>query len=617
MPDQVMQSLFGARDAARSRGDKMTAAFERMAAIKQEREQIAKQEAAQRLQFMEQIANQKTWWRDTDEQTRNSFFDQMDQQYEMLGLPAGSRGDRRVDFFAKDFQQIMEDAYDGKGVVEVDGIDPETGVKTTQVRLSPLVIAKLESEYGPWVKSQILDMGNQLLAQQTLHPPVTEAPGVDTAKAKTVQGKESMVMDNGAALPQPQRLGRWEDSLNEMLQHAMNSPERREKIAKDAAVAIDEILDYVSQRGGQIKSDDKWLTDSVNAVNTMRARIGLGPLEKQWYIDSWQSQAAPTDADRFKFFVSTDPPEGQDWSPAAIAERDRLAQSLGYMPKVTSQNYPQEVVGETTSEGTATKPSATQSAGLFVPKDQMLDPNKAASSIHLDYNRLASMIAIGAGQDEIAGIVGVINAKHKAITGKDLTPEELQFNLENMTAYQSGQLKVAKQNADTSQQRANDTKTYQTGMLGVAKQNANTAEKRATAYVNNFQADKTKATGTALLSYYNSLKSRKAAMLKGGLYSPTSQVIQEIDAEIAEMEPIIREAKGLAGGSGTGKTWSTSKYDAELSPDLKAAAQSGIAAGKVGPALRAELKARGLPDALVQSEYVRLMKQFYDPYKRK
>lgn len=206
-------------------------------------------------------------------------------------------------------------------------------------------------------------------------------------------------------------------------------------------------------------------------------------------------------------------------------------------------------------------------------------------------------------------------AAYKAATGEDLTQE--QWDADNMTAYNAAKIEQGDRGLKIREDMLGETGRHNKVMEGVSQQNANTAEKRATAYVNNFQADKTKATGTALLSYYNSLKSRKAAMLKGGLYSPTSQVIQEIDAEIAEMEPIIREAKGLAGGSGTGKTWSTSKYDAELSPDLKAAAQSGIAAGKVGPALRAELKARGLPDALVQSEYVRLMKQFYDPYKRK
>lgn len=313
-------------------------------------------------------------------------------------------------------------------------------------------------------------------------------------------------------------------------------------------------------------------------------------------------------------------PQGPPMPPAQLAVPLRQPAPIGGTGSIPMGGAWKDVAGTMPPPMPAPQPQpATPSGdrfGPFVRVQQQLDPKTAANTMRSDYISLKEAVERNANPAEIQSIVQMIALKHKTLTGKELTEDELKFNMDNMRAYEAGRLEISQQNADTAQQRANDTKTYQTGMLGVAKQNANTAEKRATAYVNNFQADKTKATGTALLSYYNSLKSRKAAMLKGGLYSPTSQVIQEIDAEIAEMEPIIREAKGLA-GSGGGKTWSTSKYDAELSPDLKAAAQSGIAAGKVGPALRAELKARGLPDALVQSEYVRLMKQFYDPYKRK
>lgn len=349
-------------------------------------------------------------------------------------------------------------------------------------------------------------------------------------------------------------------------------------------------------------------------VNSLEQQLGIQPTPyRPGMYDSKPSiQDQAGWLDKFR-------PEGQTLRPELLGQ---LAPDLmGKLPQ-GMQTVPQEAVGERTSAGWATgQPPPAQPQSPYVQVQQQPDA-KYLSQYNSLIIRYLDAKEQNANDPMLGNLMRAAAAAYKAATGEDLTQE--QWDADNMTAYNAAKieqgntrLEIAQQNADTSQQRANDTKTYQTGMLGVAKQNANTAEKRATAYVNNFQADKTKATGTALLSYYNSLKSRKAAMLKGGLYSPTSQVIQEIDAEIAEMEPIIREAKGLAGGGGTGKTWSTSKYDAELSPDLKAAAQSGIAAGKVGPALRAELKARGLPDALVQSEYVRLMKQFYDPYKRK
>lgn len=359
--------------------------------------------------------------------------------------------------------------------------------------------------------------------------------------------------------------------------------------------------------------EDRQLWYYENVIHPLEAQLGrpLSPFKPQSQPLRTQLESAakimpstmrPNDALLRQAFPALG---GQQQTPAPTANRGML---------------PWRTPLEQIRERQATPQS--QSQELFVNVDKQYDPSMELSRAE---KTLRENFRDKASPEKLNAAIRAYAIAYKRYTGIDLTSEDLAgIKMDAMTAVEADKSAQGWAGIDQNQQKI-DQGSQRIAILDAAQKEAvrNHKAQEATALMNaktsmqranDMRNGRVEATGTAKLNLYKSFISQRTELLKS--FAPDSPEVQGIDAEIEMIKSSLGSALPDSNIS-SGKTWSTTKYEGELAPDLKASAQAGIPAGKVGPALREELKARGLPTNLIQSEYVRLMKQFYDPYKRK
>lgn len=181
---------------------------------------------------------------------------------------------------------------------------------------------------------------------------------------------------------------------------------------------------------------------------------------------------------------------------------------------------------------------------VFLPVNKATDPSRLTNSMIGLYRELRTAVTQNASPADISRIMGAINTLNMQLTGQSLSPEEMQANMSNMTAYQSGMLGLG-------QARIDETGRHNTVMEGIAatnaktaKQNADTALIRAKQAVTNWQADRSKATGTAVVGEYGRLRSAVAKLYEAG-YTKDSPEVKDYLTQMKEIEPAYRNALGL------------------------------------------------------------------------